>query len=132
MRIGIIALLVVFITTAQTCSDEKYTVAKGEIIAVSAPDTVTTGTTFAVFIAFSGGTNGCAEAFRIETEESAMHAVLVPYYRVPNDPELICTMAIPVHELEAVLVAKETGTYVIRNEAGEPVKELIAIAPPNE
>lgn len=132
MRIAILGFFMVFITTAQKCSDERYTIAQGEIMTVNAPDTVTLGKSFSVFIEFSGGTNGCAEALRLDVESSASEAVIVPYYRTPNDTGLICTMAIPVHELETSLRADSPGIYTVRNAAGDLSKAIVVITPPNE
>lgn len=132
MRIGIIALMVVFITTAQKCSEDQYSVVQGEIISVSAPDTVIVGSAFTVFVEFSGGTNGCAEAYRLEVTDSESGAVIVPFYRKPNDLNVICTMAIPVHELNTEVQASTIGSFVLRNETGDLLKEIRVVKPTNE
>ena len=132
MRFAIIGFLMVFIASAQKCSDEQYTIARGEIMTINAPDTVTIGQSFSVFIEFSGGTNGCAEALRLDVESSAFEAVIIPYYRTPNDTGLICTMAIPVHELETSLRADSPGIYTVRNTAGDLSKTIVIVTPANE
>lgn len=132
MRFGIIVFLVVFISMAQKCKDEAYVTAKGEIIQISAPDTVMLGSTFKVFVEFSGGTNGCAKAVRLDLELEEQQGVITPYYRIPTDPELKCTMAIPVHELETELSVVTKGSFTLRSTEGSVVKVVEVIAPPNE
>jgi hypothetical protein len=97
---------------AETGSAETHTILEGRVIAFTAPDTVQVNQAVTLTVAFEGGTNGCAEPVRLEPEATQMQLAVRAFYRVPN-AEQICTMVVPLHEMQLTHTFTQVGSYVL-------------------
>ncbi len=116
------------ILMAQSCSDDEFTVLEGTILEIDAPPKASPDAGVHLHVTFSGGTNGCAKAERLDVKSSKNVHTVKAFYRKPNDPKVICNMAMPVHELEVVVQMHKSESNYIVNEKGDTLA-TIALQP---
>ncbi len=128
------------LTQAQSCSNaenadtgsaETHTTLEGQVIAFTAPDTVQVNHPVTLTVAFEGGTNGCAEPVRLESEATSMQLTVRAFYRVPNE-EQICTMVVPLHEMELTHTFTQAGSYNLCAGDQQVLRTIEVIEPAHE
>ncbi len=93
--------------------DNVSTSAVGEIISIESLNEISLGESDTVVVTFGGGTNGCANADRLQTVMVANTITIKAFYNYPTEPQ-ICTQNIPVHVLKYVYKPTAKGTYTYK------------------
>ncbi|WP_306643571.1 hypothetical protein [Sanyastnella coralliicola] len=120
LAIGAFALIL------SACSSDEYDILKGNVNAISGPDSIKINTPFEVQVTFTGGTNGCATADHLENSRTDTTIQVLAYYRVPRE-EQICTMVVPMHSLTMSCTLSSPGKHVFVSENGEEMFAVVGV-----